>query len=89
MDLICRLAYKFFDGLNFVTFVKRFHHLRGHVTDLLIGDLLMNGLMKSLRPLRLFGLSKNWHHQRRLRRRPQRVGAERKYPRQRVSRIAE
>lgn len=71
-----RLAYKFFDGLNFVTFVKRFPHLRGHITDLLIGDLLMNGLMKSLSPLRLLGLSKKRHHQRRPRRRPQRVGAD-------------
>ena len=47
-----RLAHKFFDGLKFVTFVKRFPHLRGHVTDLLIGDLFNERLDEIIVPLK-------------------------------------
>lgn len=50
-DLMRRLAYKFFDGLNSVTFVKRFPHLRDHVTDLLIGDLFNERLDEIIEPL--------------------------------------
>ena len=46
-----RLAYKFFDGLNFVTFVKPFPHLRGHVTDLLIDERL-DEIIEPLKTLR-------------------------------------
>ena len=45
------LAYKFFDGLKFVTFVRRFPPLRGHVTDLLIGDLFNERLDEIIEPL--------------------------------------
>jgi len=45
------LAYEFYDGFNFVKFVKRFPHLRGHVTELLIGDLLNERLDEIIDPL--------------------------------------
>jgi hypothetical protein len=34
-----RLVCEFYDGFSFGTFVKNFPHLKGKVTDLLIGDL--------------------------------------------------
>jgi len=39
MDRMRRLVCEFYDGLNFGHFVKRYPHLRGHITDMLIGDL--------------------------------------------------
>lgn len=39
MDRMRRLVCEFYDGLNFGHFVKRFPHLRGHITDMLMGDL--------------------------------------------------
>jgi flavin-dependent dehydrogenase len=39
MDRMRRLVCEFYDGLNFGSFVKRYPHLRSHITDMLIGDL--------------------------------------------------
>ncbi len=39
MDRMRRLVCAFYDGFSFGRFVKRFPHLKGLVTDLLIGDL--------------------------------------------------
>lgn len=39
VDRMRRLVCEFYDGFSFGTFVKNFPHLKGKVTDLLIGDL--------------------------------------------------
>ncbi len=39
MDRMRRLVCEFYDGFSFGRFVKRNPHLKGHITDLLIGDL--------------------------------------------------
>lgn len=39
VDRMRRLVCEYYDGFSFGTFVKRFPHLRGKITDLLIGDL--------------------------------------------------
>ena len=38
MDRIRRLVCEFYDGLSFGRFVKKHPHLKGLVTDVLIGD---------------------------------------------------
>ena len=53
MDRMRRLVYEFYDGFNFGKFVKRFPHLRGHVTDLLIGDLFNDRLDEIVEPLEI------------------------------------
>jgi len=37
MDRMRRLVCEFYDGFSFGRFVKRYPHLKGHVTDVLIG----------------------------------------------------
>jgi hypothetical protein len=39
MDRMRRLVCEFYDGFSFGRFVKRNPHLKGTITDLLIGDL--------------------------------------------------
>jgi flavin-dependent dehydrogenase len=39
MDRMRRLVCEFYDGFSFGRFVKKYPHLKGYVTDLLIGDL--------------------------------------------------
>jgi hypothetical protein len=39
MERMRRLVCAYYDGFSFGRFVKRFPHLKGLVTDLLIGDL--------------------------------------------------
>jgi flavin-dependent dehydrogenase len=39
MDRMRRLVCEYYDGFSFGQFVKRHPHLKGHLTDLLIGDL--------------------------------------------------
>lgn len=39
MDRMRRLVCAFYDGFSFGRFVKKFPHLKGYITDLLIGDL--------------------------------------------------
>jgi flavin-dependent dehydrogenase len=39
MDRMRRLVCEFYNGFSFGRFVKQFPHLKGHLTDLLIGDL--------------------------------------------------
>lgn len=39
MDRMRRLVVAYYDGFSFGHFVKRFPHLRGFITDLLVGDL--------------------------------------------------
>jgi flavin-dependent dehydrogenase len=51
MDRMRRLVCEFYEGFNFGKFVKRFPHLRGHVTDLLIGDLFNDRIDEIIEPL--------------------------------------
>ena len=39
MDRMRRLVCEFYDGFSFGRFVKKYPHLKGYVTDVLIGDL--------------------------------------------------
>jgi flavin-dependent dehydrogenase len=56
MDRMRRLVCEYYDGFSFGTFVRRYPHLKGTVTDLLIGDLFTDrvdqvwGPMESLHP---------------------------------------
>jgi flavin-dependent dehydrogenase len=43
MDRMRRLVVEYYDGFSFGRFVKRHPHLKGHLTDLLIGDLFVEG----------------------------------------------
>lgn len=55
MDRMRRLVCEFYDGFSFGRFVKQYPHLKGHLTDLLIGDLFkdsvdeVNGPMDAIR----------------------------------------
>jgi len=44
MDRMRRLVCEFYDGLNFGRFVKKHPHLKGLVTDVLIGDLFKDDI---------------------------------------------
>jgi flavin-dependent dehydrogenase len=44
MDRMRRLVCEYYDGLSFGRFVKRYPHLKGPLTDLLIGDLFKDEL---------------------------------------------
>jgi flavin-dependent dehydrogenase len=44
MDRMRRLVFEYYDGLSFGRFVKRYPHLKGPITDLLIGDLFRDEL---------------------------------------------
>lgn len=43
MDRMRRLVCEFYDGFSFGRFVRKHPHLKGHLTDLLIGDLFVDG----------------------------------------------
>jgi flavin-dependent dehydrogenase len=51
IDRMRRLVCEFYDGFSFGRFVKTFPHLRGTVTDLLIGDLFTDRVDKVWQPL--------------------------------------
>jgi hypothetical protein len=44
MDRMKRLVCEYYSGLSFGRFVKNYPHLKGAVTDLLIGDLFKESL---------------------------------------------
>jgi hypothetical protein len=44
MDRMRRLVVEFYDGFNFGRFIKRNPHLKGPITDLLIGDMFRDEL---------------------------------------------
>ncbi|MCX7402578.1 MAG: NAD(P)/FAD-dependent oxidoreductase [Planctomycetia bacterium] len=52
MERMKRLVCEFYNGFNFGKFVKRHPSLRGHITDLLIGDLFSDRLDEIIEPLR-------------------------------------
>jgi len=51
MDRMRRLVCEFYDGFNFGKFVKRYPHLKGHITDMLIGDLFNDRVDAIVEPL--------------------------------------
>jgi flavin-dependent dehydrogenase len=51
MERMRRLVVEFYDGFNFGKFVKRHPHLKGHITDMLIGDLFNERVDEIVAPL--------------------------------------
>ena len=51
MDRMKRLVCEFYDGFSFGRFVKRYPHLKGHLTDLLIGDLFEDKVDDVVEPM--------------------------------------
>jgi flavin-dependent dehydrogenase len=51
MDRMRRLVCEFYDGFNFGRFVKKHPDLKGHLTDLLIGDLFTNKVDDVVAPM--------------------------------------
>jgi len=51
MDRMRRLVCEYYDGFSFGQFVRRYPHLRGTVTDLLIGDLFTERVDQVWQPL--------------------------------------
>lgn len=51
MDRMRRLVCEFYDGFSFGRFVKRNPHLKGHLTDLLIGDLFTDKVDDVIPPM--------------------------------------
>lgn len=51
MDRMRRLVCEFYDGFSFGRFVKRYPHLKGHLTDLLIGDLFKDSVDEVVQPM--------------------------------------
>jgi flavin-dependent dehydrogenase len=43
MDRMRRLVHEFYEGFSFGRFVRRYPQFKGHLTDLLIGDLFVDG----------------------------------------------
>jgi flavin-dependent dehydrogenase len=51
MDRMRRLVCAYYEGFSFGKFIRRHPHLKGHVTDLLIGDLFKDSVDKVWEPL--------------------------------------
>jgi len=51
MDRMRRLVCEFYDGFNFGRFVKKHPQLKGHLTDLLIGDLFTDKVDDVIEPM--------------------------------------
>lgn len=51
MDRMRRLVCEYYDGFNFGRFVRKFPHLKGHLTDLLIGDLFEDKVDDVIEPM--------------------------------------
>jgi flavin-dependent dehydrogenase len=51
MDRMRRLVREYYEGFSFGRFVKRHPHLKGHLTDLLIGDLFKDEVDDVLEPM--------------------------------------
>lgn len=53
-----RLVCEFYDGFNFGGFVKKHPHLKGHLTDLLIGDLFTDAVDDVIAPMDAFRIER-------------------------------
>lgn len=51
MERMRRLVCEFYDGFSFGRFVKRHPHFKGHLTDLLIGDLFKDSVDEVIEPM--------------------------------------
>jgi flavin-dependent dehydrogenase len=51
MDRMRRLVCEFYDGFSFGRFVRRYPELKGHLTDLLIGDLFKDSVDEVVQPM--------------------------------------
>jgi len=51
MDRMRRLVCEYYDGFSFGRFVRRHPHLKGHLTDLLIGDLFKDCVDEVIEPM--------------------------------------
>ena len=51
MDRMRRLVCEYYDGFSFGRFVKQHPHLKGHLTDLLIGDLFKDEVDDVIEPM--------------------------------------
>jgi len=51
MDRMRRLVCEFYEGFSFGRFVKRHPHFKGHLTDLLIGDLFKDSVDEVVEPM--------------------------------------
>lgn len=51
MERMRRMVCQYYDGFSFGRFVKEFPHLKGHLTDLLIGDLFSEKLDEVIEPM--------------------------------------
>ena len=58
MDRMRRLVCEFYDGFNFGGFVKKHPHLKGHLTDLLIGDLFTDAVDDVIAPMNTFRIER-------------------------------
>lgn len=58
MDRMRRLVCEFYDGFNFGGFVKKHPHLKGHLTDLLIGDLFTDAVDDVIAPMDAFRIER-------------------------------
>jgi flavin-dependent dehydrogenase len=51
MDRLKRLVYSFYDGFSFAAFVRKYPHMKRHITDLLIGDVFKDSLDEVWEPM--------------------------------------
>jgi flavin-dependent dehydrogenase len=51
MDRMRRLVLEYYNGFSFGSFVKKHPHFKGHLTDLLIGDLFRDGVDEVFAPI--------------------------------------
>ena len=51
MDRMRRLVVEYYDGFSFGQFVRRHPHFKGHLTDLLIGDLFKDDVDEVFGPM--------------------------------------
>jgi flavin-dependent dehydrogenase len=51
MDRMRRLVCEYYNGFSFGRFVKRYPDLKGHITDLLIGDLFKDEVDEVIEPM--------------------------------------
>ena len=52
MDRMRRLVVEFYGGFSFGKFVRRYPHFKGHLTDLLIGDLFKDSVDEVVEPMK-------------------------------------
>jgi len=59
MDRMRRLVCEYYDGFSFGQFVHRHPHFKGHLTDLLIGDLFKDSVDEVFGPMDVMRMEMN------------------------------